>query len=118
MSSSEDNANFERPPKLLPGPSARYLVRRATRFLLMAVAVAWGMFVSIFLPTPLDKVVVVASFVGMLVFGLRAFRTSISGTRAELRERKAGYTTLSGRRYRHLWQLDSETGAVVRPPEK
>lgn len=45
------------------------------------------------------------------------FRTSIYWMQAERHEVHAGYTTLYGARYRHLWQLDPRTGVVIRPPE-
>lgn len=107
----------EGPPALLPGESAVYWMRHA----------AIGFFG--FLPAPVllligsqahDPLRALA-FTGAIGIGLVSLgwvlRAGLYLMQAERREVQAGYTTLYSARYRHLWQLDPRTGAVIRPPE-
>lgn len=61
------------------------------------------------------------AFIGAIGIGLVSlgwgFRASIYWMQAKRRKVLAGYTTLNGSRYHHLWQLDPRTGAVIRPPQ-
>jgi membrane protein implicated in regulation of membrane protease activity len=60
------------------------------------------------------QIVLVAVIAVACVVGFVSFVLSGSATASEY---AAGYSTLTGRAYRHLWQLDAKTGAVVRPPD-
>lgn len=66
---------------------------------------------------PLRSVAYIAAVVIGLGFSAWIVSAGYLMMQAERREVRAGYTTLYSRRYRHLWQLDPRTGAVVRPPE-
>ena len=68
------------------------------------------------LETPARQIVVFGSLLGLLVLCAFSIRAYVSESRAERREREAGYTTLWSSRYRDYWQLHPKTGAVVRRP--
>ena len=106
----------EQPPRLLPGPTAWYWLRRATWSLLGAILFAPGMVVGSILPTPARQIVVLISLFGLVVLCVVALHGYLSQSRAEHREREAGYTTLWASRYRDYWQLHPKTGAVIRRP--
>lgn len=104
------------PPQLLPGRSALGWNRIILRALLVGVAMCGlaglGYFV---VPAPLGGLVGMAAMVVAIGSGVVGFGASVAGARAESRERAAGYTTVYGRKFAY-WQLDPDTGAVLRAP--
>lgn len=112
------------PPALLPGRSQLSYARVGLRALVVGVAAIAAMVVSgVFIGdatirVPLVLVCVVAGVGAALIAGWSAFRAS---TRAKA-EARAGYTTargpglVSARMYYELWQMDEDTGAVLRRP--
>jgi hypothetical protein len=108
-------AEPHRPPDLLAGPTADYWVRRTNVSLLWSLLFCPLMVVGSILAEPTREIVVLGALTGLLFFAFRGMRAGVSGIRAELRERQAGYTTLRNK-YRRLWQLDPATGAVIRRP--
>ena len=102
------------PPRLLPGRSAQSWTWRGGISLLAGVLSLITFPIASGLPGVVQIAVV-------LIFGTAcavAFASFILATGATTREVAAGYTTLDGRQYRHLWRLDPQSGAVLRPPEE
>jgi hypothetical protein len=108
-----------RPPQLLPGKSAydwvMYVVVDAPVCVLALIAipvVAHTMPVGASGRLALIYLFATIGWVGGLVLGIVA----VGVWRAMKRETAAGYTTLFDPRKRNLWQLNAETGEVVRVP--
>lgn len=106
----------EHPPELLPGPTAKYWVRRQTNWLVAGMLVLPIIGLGSLLPQPARAAVIVVAIVIGVACSIRAGHAAINEMRAEARERAAGYSTLKVARYKHLWQLDPERGTVVRRP--
>ena len=104
------------PPTLLPGPSARRWQKRALFSLIGALAISPLMPLGSRLPPPTNIEIILPVFVvgfGLACYSVRAYIGSYAATR---REQAAGYTTLFGRNFRHLYHLDEKTGEVIRRP--
>lgn len=105
------------PPKLLPGRTANYLTRRWVYCLLLTLPglpfIAASAVVGSGGP-PLGG----AGLLWILAWAAIGFRAAVSSARRERQEFQAGYTTLSGRGLGKYWQLDPQTGAVLRRPDR
>lgn len=107
----------DRPPTLLPGPTAWHWLRRATISFALGAVCAVGLLVGSTLDLRLRGVVIAIAVICGCACGIAAGYSSWRQIGVEREERDAGYTTLYGREYRRRWHLDPKTGAVIRPPE-
>jgi hypothetical protein len=105
------------PPRLLPGRTAFFWQRRATFALFAALVFIPLTPLGAIIPQPAGPTVIVAAVVWLLIFTVRAFRASVRSRRAIQREAAAGYSTLSGQEFRHLWHLNPVSGEVLRRPD-
>lgn len=80
----------------------------------MMVLMALGLSVS---PPPIDAVAITIGIVGVVCSGAIMSIAGVRGGLMEARERKAGYTTTFGRAFEY-WQLEPDTGDVLRRPEE
>jgi hypothetical protein len=83
-----------------------------------AVAVSVLMPIGSRLPTPLNLIVIFGAGAVAVSLALYAMRSYIAGYSATKRETAAGYTTLYGKEFRHLWHLNDKTGEVIRRPDQ
>jgi len=104
------------PPKLRPGLSAWGWRRRIGTAALVGVGGLFGMQAGSMLPDPVRPVLVLFAFGFAVCSGILMLVAGFALYFASQAERNSGYTTLSGSRYRDLWQLDAKTGSVVRRP--
>jgi hypothetical protein len=102
---------------LLTETSARAWQRRAMFCVTGAIAVSLLMPVASGFAPPLNLVVIVGAGVVSISLALYAMSSYVRGYSATKRETAAGYTTLYGKEFRHLWHLDDKTGDVIRRPE-
>ncbi len=106
-----------RPPPLLPGSPARAHAGQVIITSFGFAAVGCLQMAVAFLVDPSVRGLLLA---GLAIPGLllvvqtaRAYKAEAAASR---RERAAGYTTLYGRQYADLWQLDADTGEVIHRP--
>jgi len=106
------------PPRLIAGRSAAFWSLRSAVYMLSNFGPMFGIFLSSMVPTPWKGIL--AGLAVVLIVGLtaKAIQANYRSSSASRREREAGYTTLSGSEYRHLWLLNPKTGAVIRPPDR
>jgi hypothetical protein len=105
----------ETPPRLQAGPSAvRCLDRAATGYLVLAGIILLIPVIAL-QPHPLRDVGMAAGILAMLVDGAAILWAEADRHWAERRERDAGYTSRADRSF-ELWQLDPDTGEVLRRP--
>jgi hypothetical protein len=72
--------------------------------------------IAVLPPPPIMEVAVLTVTIGVLVFAIALIWSSTNFIRVDRNERRAGYTTLSGRGYRRYWKLDPATGSVLARP--
>lgn len=111
------DAGNDLPPAILPGRGAVYWARHATKAIFGSLLFVPITAVGTLLEGPPRHAIIVVGVVVAILFGAYVLIAGILMAQAERREVSAGYTTLYSGRYRHLWQLDPRTGAVIRPPQ-
>src|SRR6478672_1149355 len=108
----------DQPPKLQPGRTAMWWVRRSVvastlggLLVALMTAVVYGMPLG---HTRTALLVLIAVLGG--VVGLALVLIGVGWATANRREAAAGYTTVYDRQRVALWQLDPASGAVIRRP--
>ena len=105
----------EKPPQLLPGPTARYWALRSVRYTLIAAAGFPFFLAAPVLRNDVGQAITWLAVGWVVWWAIMLMRASVSSWRIEHRELEAGYTTLAGQ-YPRYWHLDPKTGEVTRPP--
>ena len=107
----------DRAPALIPGRSA-YAENRVMGIWVLVAAACFvaELAVIALVQCPARDIAVPCVTAAAVLAGIALFRATLRVNAALRRERAAGYTTSYGDRYQHLWQLDPDSGAVVRRP--